>query len=151
MSKSTLFELFSPIADLIASQPITADLQYKLENTYPLSHPNIQMIKKLCQEGIRDGWIQMRGKPALQFCNLHRQNAQSSIRIDMVDMTGVGPGHTHLSGEANLCFATEGRPSFDGLLEGWVVKPPNSWHQPTVTGGRMLIIYFIPNGQIQFD
>ncbi len=70
--------------------------------------------------------------------------------IDAVDIEGVGAEHTHPRGEVSLCFATAGDPRFDGHPEGWVVKPPGSHHAPTVTGGRMLIVYFLPGGAMKW-
>jgi hypothetical protein len=31
-----------------------------------------------------------------------------------------------------------------------VVEPPGSEHVPTVAGGRMLIVYLLPQGEIEF-
>ncbi|HNC99809.1 MAG TPA: DUF4863 family protein [Myxococcota bacterium] len=45
----------------------------------------------------------------------------------------------------------EGTPRFDGHGERWVVYPPGSRHIPTVAGGRMFILYFVPNGALRFD
>ena len=53
-------------------------------------------------------------------------------------------------GEVNYCVALEGEPRFDGHAPGWVVMPPGSGHVPTVSGGRMLIVYLLPKGQIEF-
>jgi hypothetical protein len=66
-------------------------------------------------------------------------------------MTAPGPRHKHPRGEVNLSFALEGAPRFDGQPEGWVVFPPGSEHVPTVTGGRMLIAYFLPGGAIEWS
>ena len=65
-------------------------------------------------------------------------------------MDGSGPGHLHPDGEFDLCFPIAGSPLFDGNSPGWTVYPPGSWHVPTVTGGRMGILYFLPNGAIHF-
>jgi hypothetical protein len=70
--------------------------------------------------------------------------------VDLVCMTAPGPRHRHPRGEVNLCFALEGNPRFDGQPEGWVVFPPGSEHVPTVTGGTMLIAYFLPGGAIEW-
>lgn len=72
------------------------------------------------------------------------------LSIDAVDIEGVGAEHTHPKGEVSLCFALSGDPRFDGHPEGWVVKEPGSHHAPTVTGGRMLIVYFLPDGALQW-
>ena len=69
--------------------------------------------------------------------------------VDAVDMEGPGPPHTHPRGELNLCFALDGSPTFDGQPPGWVVLGPGSWHVPTVAGGRMAILYFLPGGAWQ--
>ena len=39
---------------------------------------------------------------------------------------------------------------FDGAPAGWKVYPPGSAHRPTVTGGRALILYLLPEGRIEF-
>ena len=40
---------------------------------------------------------------------------------------------------------------FDGNAPGWVVYGRGSAHVPTVTGGEMLILYFLPGGAIEFE
>jgi hypothetical protein len=65
-------------------------------------------------------------------------------------MTGPGPRHRHPRGELNYCIALEGAPTFMGQAPGWVVEPPGSEHVPTVAGGRMLIVYLLPQGEIEF-
>ncbi len=49
-----------------------------------------------------------------------------------------------------LGFAVEGDPRFDGQPEGWIVFAPGTQHVPTVTGGRMLIAYFLPGGAVEW-
>jgi hypothetical protein len=72
--------------------------------------------------------------------------------IDAVDMSGPAAGaHAHPRGEFDLCFPVEGDPRFDGRPGPWVVYAPGSRHVPTVSGGRMLILYFLPGGEIVFD
>jgi hypothetical protein len=56
----------------------------------------------------------------------------------------------HPGGEVNWCVALDGDPRFDGQPAGWVVMPPGSGHVPTVSGGRMLIVYLLPGGKIEF-
>ena len=46
------------------------------------------------------------------------------------------------------CIPTEGSPIFEGAGSGWVVLPPGSHHTPTVTDGRMVIVYWIPGGEV---
>ncbi|MGW8301522.1 MAG: 4-hydroxylaminobenzoate lyase [Desulfobacterales bacterium] len=39
---------------------------------------------------------------------------------------------------------------FDGTSRGWCVFEVGSSHHPTVTNGRALILYLLPNGKIDF-
>lgn len=70
--------------------------------------------------------------------------------IDVVVMTGAGPAHRHPAGEVNWCVPMEGAPTFEGCGGGWVVLPPDSVHVPAVTGGKMLIVYLLPAGRMEF-
>ena len=37
-----------------------------------------------------------------------------------------------------------------GRRAGWLVCPPGSAHRPTVTSGRALVLYLLPEGRIDF-
>ena len=39
---------------------------------------------------------------------------------------------------------------FCGAGAGWKVFPPDSSHFPTVTGGRVTMLFFLPGGQIEY-
>jgi hypothetical protein len=100
-----------------------------------------------------EGWLVNReAGPHVRFGRLAKATPESlDFSIDAVIMDGPAPGpHTHLSGEFDLCIPLEGQPRFDGHAETWVVYAPGSRHIPTVTGGKMLILYFVPGGQIRF-
>jgi hypothetical protein len=102
-------------------------------------------------EAVSAGVICDRGKDAIRYSRLCKPDATPhQLSVDFVWMTGPGIPHRHPSGEINLCFAVEGSPRFDGQPEGWVVFPPGSSHVPTVTGGRMLIVYFLPGGAVEW-
>ena len=61
-----------------------------------------------------------------------------------------GPHHSHPQGEIDLIMPIEGDARFDGRPAGWLVCPPASAHRPTVTDGRALVLYLLPQGEIQF-
>ena len=153
---STPIETFAPILSFLETQTVDTQLQYTLSKKFPLASELIQGIKEWCLAAVSNGSIRMRGPKSLRFGNvLHQKRNDYGFRIDIVDMTGVGPGHVHPLGEINLCFTIEHTDnrgtSFDGTSEGWVVKQPNSWHKPTVRNGRMVIVYFLPKGRVLFD
>ena len=88
-------------------------------------------------------------------------DATHGFSVDVVDMTDIaGPHHVHPTGEIDLVMplagpgddglVAGGDARFDGQAAGWKVYPPGSAHRPTVTGGRALVLYLLPDGAIQF-
>ena len=53
----------------------------------------------------------------------------------------------HVASDAVAASVNE----FDGHAEGWTVYPSGSWHVPSVAGGVMDILYFLPGGAIRFE
>ena len=99
-----------------------------------------------------EGWLTpKRATPDITFGRLAKATPEThGLSIDAVDMAGAGGEHIHPNGEVSLCFAESGDPRFVGRPAGWVIVPPGSRHVPEVTGGRMLILYFLPAGAITF-
>ena len=44
----------------------------------------------------------------------------------------------------------DGNPRFCGAAPGWAVFAPGTKHVPTVTGGAMFLLHFLPDGQIDW-
>lgn len=122
-----------------------------LEAAYPARGPHAQVLRAALRQAAQDGVICDRGGEAIRYSRLCKPEATPhGLSVDFVWMTGPGIHHRHPRGEVNLCFAVEGQPQFDGQPEGWVVFAPDSRHVPTVTGGRMLIVYFLPGGAVEW-
>ena len=97
------------------------------------------------------GRIADRGQPPVQWGRVAKAGeATHGFSIDAVVMSAAGPLHRHPNGEFDWCVALDGAPTFDGRPPGWVVLPPGSEHTPTVEGGRMLVVYLLPEGAIEF-
>jgi hypothetical protein len=62
----------------------------------------------------------------------------------------AGPHHAHPNGEIDMIIPLADGARFDGHGQGWLVYPPGSAHRPTVTGGSAIIVYFLPQGAIEF-
>lgn len=89
--------------------------------------------------------------PGIWFGRVAKTGEETSGQsIDAVDIEGAGAEHTHPRGEVSFCIPLSGEPVFEGASEGWVVLAPGSHHTPTVTGGRMLIVYFLPGGEVKW-
>ena len=143
-----LTPLLNDLAELDHHAPGAAE---SLQASWPVDGETLQEIRALVIEGIEEGWFAPRGEEGMKWGRLAKATEETQDHsIDGVLMTGPGPGHTHPNGEIDLCFALEGNPRFDGRPEGWVVYGPQSWHVPTVSGGTMAILYFLPSGAIEF-
>ncbi|MBL8859533.1 MAG: DUF4863 family protein [Planctomycetes bacterium] len=149
----TMLETFRPLIDaargLDLSQPdIARDVL--ADRFHPAGNEARALNSKLI-ELLEQGRIAERGAMPVKFGRVTKAVPESDdFSIDVVHMDGPGPHHAHPGGEVNYCIALEGEPRFDGAAPGWVVMPPGSAHVPTVTGGRMLIVYLLPGGRIEF-
>ncbi len=150
--RATLLTALAPILQVLKTiDPGAPGARDALERALPLDHPDVRRVEALARAGVAEGWFAPRGSPSLRFGRVSRPSPQSlDFSIDAVVMDRPGPGHIHPRGEMDLCFALEGSPRFDDSPAGWVVYPPGSWHVPTVSGGRMAILYFLPGGAFQF-
>ncbi len=73
------------------------------------------------------------------------------LSVDVVDLTDiVGPHHRHPTGEVCMIMPVTRGAKFDGQGAGWCVNPPGSAHHPTVSEGRALVLYLLPEGKIEF-
>lgn len=141
--------ILNRIAALDLSRPEAA--RAELDRELPLTGPLVQAVRAQVVAGLNDGWLCPRQSGEIAFGRVAKAAATAQdLGIDAVHMHGPGPGHVHPNGEVDLCFALDGAPTFDGQDPGWTVYPPESWHVPTVTGGAMIILYFLPGGAIGF-
>jgi len=133
------------IAALDLSDPAAAEARLRE------AHPDLSTLRDAVLSSPASDLVPRSAGPDVRFGRVAKPSpATRDLSIDAVDMTGPGAEHTHPNGEVSLCFATEGDPRFLGRPEGWVVVPPGSRHVPTVTGGRMRILYFLPGGAMVF-
>jgi hypothetical protein len=148
--KQTLLEALAPVLAVAATLDLqqAAAARATLAAKFPVDGETWQTLKALFAEGRQAGWLCDRENAGVRFSRLQKGPGFS---IDAVHMHAPGPGHTHGKGEIDLCFSVSGEPRFDGQPEGFVVYPPGSWHVPTVRGGAMDILYFLPDGAITFE
>ncbi len=153
MSVPALLDALAPVlahlkgVDLADPQAAEA-----LNAALPIDGAILAPVEALVRQGLDAGWLCPRQGPGLRYGRLTKaSSSEQSFSIETVDMDCAGPGHTHPQGELDLCFAIDGQPTFDGNPPGWTVYPAGSWHVPTVAGGRMGILYFLPGGAIRFE
>jgi hypothetical protein len=108
-------------------------------------------LKAELVELLEQGQLAQRGALPVKWGRVCKASPTSNgYSIDVVLMSGPGPRHRHPNGEIDYCIALDGAPTFDGRPAGWIVKAKGSTHVPTVEGGTMLIVYFLPDSAIEF-
>lgn len=121
----------------------------RLEARLPMGGEVLDRIQRLSEIEARAGVLCPKENMGVRFGRVAKDAAGYSI--DAVEMDGPGPKHAHPNGEIDLCFALSGEPDFCGHPPGWSVFAPGSIHVPTVRGGSMRILYFLPGGAIDFS
>jgi hypothetical protein len=145
----------TPVLELVATLDLrdAESARRTLESHLPADGPVVDDLRRRFVAGRTAGWLCDRDGAGVRYSRVQKSTAQTgpqSLSVDAVHMCGPGPGHTHENGEVDLCLVVDGSPCFDGAAPGWTVYPPGSWHVPTVTGGTMDILYFLPGGAIRF-
>jgi len=109
-------------------------------------------LKSACEAGVAAGWLCDREAGGIRYGRIFKPAPDlHGFSVDVVDMENIaGPHHTHPNGEINLIMPIAGDARFDGRPAGWVVCTPGSAHRPTVTAGRALVLYLLPEGRIDF-
>lgn len=149
----TLLDTFTPLLEaasgLDLSDPDAA--RRELETRFdPASDEGRALSKKL--EGLlAEGQICENGELPVKWGRVTKATEESlGFSIDVVYMNGAGPRHRHPKGEVNFCVPLQGTPSFETQTAGWIVMAPDSIHVPRVDGGEMLIVYLLPDGEMEF-
>jgi hypothetical protein len=145
--KALVEALLPVIREVDPSQP---DAARKLAARLPLGGPELSAVRAALRAAVESKAVADRENDGVRFSRLRKAEGEGDFSIDVVHMDKPALAHTHPRGEIDLCFAVEGDARFDDQPEGWTVYPPGSWHVPTVTGGAMDILYFLPGGAITF-
>jgi hypothetical protein len=152
MSQEAFRTLVGTVTAAIGSRPLDAALGTWLNATYAPGTATYASLRAACVAGVAEGWMCAREGGGIRYGRVEKpSDALNRFSIDVVDMCDVvGPHHSHPSGEIDLVMPLEGDARFDGRGAGWLVYPPGSAHHPTVTGGRALVLYLLPEGRIEF-
>lgn len=153
MDVSAFQQLVARLTEEIATMPLGATLESRLNAAHGPGSALYEQIFEACKIGVRDGWLCNREGGGIRYGRvLKATDATHGFSVDVVDMDDIaGPHHAHPNGEIDLIMPLTLDACFDGRPAGWCVYEAGSAHAPTVTRGRALVLYLLPQGAIEFS
>lgn len=153
----TLRQRLAALAAQLAGRPLDAALDDWLNREHGAGSATYEALKAACEAGVAAGWLcnreQRTGGGVIRYGRIFKPaDDLAGFSVDVVEMQDLaGPHHVHPNGEIDLLMPQDGADArFDGRAAGWIVYGPGSAHRPTVSQGRALVLYLLPQGQIQF-
>ena len=151
-SQRAFAESVATITTRIAGKRLDGELQAFLNESFPPGGEAFDDLATLCRQGIDEGWLCDREHGGIKFGRIIKPGPEThGFSVDVVDMENIaGPYHGHPNGEIDMIIPESVDANFDGHGQGWLVYEPDSEHYPTVSGGRAIVLYLLPGGEIDF-
>lgn len=145
-------QLLQPVTDFIADAPLNNDLQDQLNAQFPVNGEVFNAIVAASHAGIAAKVLCKHEAPGIKYGRVIKPTPSlNGYSVDVVKMDNVvGPHHRHPNGEIDLIMPISPNAKFDNHGAGWLVYGPDSAHCPTVTDGESIVLYLLPDGQIEF-
>lgn len=145
-------QLIGTLTAEIAGRPLDANLAAYLNEHHGAGSDSYRQIAEACRAGIAAGWMCKHETGGIRYGRVVKPSpATHEFSVDVVDMDQIaGPHHVHPNGEIDLIMPLTDGARFDGHPAGWCVYGPGSAHRPTVSAGRALVLYLLPQGAIEF-
>lgn len=152
MSPTELRDQLASLTRCIAGHALDARLDAWLNAQFGPESTEYLALKTACQAGVAEGWLCDREGGGIRYGRIFKPAPDlHGFSVDVVDMKDIaGPHHAHPNGEIDLIMPIEGDALFDRRPAGWLVCAPGSAHRPTVSNGRALVLYLLPEGRIDF-
>jgi uncharacterized protein DUF4863 len=153
MTPEEFTALIASITGRIEGRTVDAALNAELGRMFPADGSIFRAVFEACQAGVAAGWMCSREAGGIRYGRIVKPGpATHGFSVDVVSMENVvGPHHMHPNGEIDMVMPLTGSAKFDGHGAGWVVYDPRSAHRPTVTEGKALVLYLLPQGAIEFS
>jgi hypothetical protein len=152
MTQDEFADMIAPITGWIGDRALDDTLEADLNRTFPANSAAFQSVRDACRAGIAAGWMCNREGGGIKYGRVVKPSeASHGFSVDVVEMENLaGPHHRHPEGEIDMIMPVSGAAKFDGRAAGWLVYGPGSAHRPTVSDGKALVLYLLPNGKIEF-
>ena len=152
------------ICDCVASYGTGSEnLAPTLNQRFGPEHANFEKLTGYLRQRVQDGTFCVRENGGIRFDRLAKPSGDThGLSIDLVYMKAdpqkpcVGPHHIHTAGEVGMIMPEVPDAVFDAhhfesdSTAGWYVYPPGHDHFPTADNGSLLVLYLLPEGQIEF-
>jgi len=149
MTQEQFQSLIAEVTGAIKGKAVDPALAGELSEKFPADGDTFKQIEAACHAAIDEGWMCDREHGGIKFGRVIKDI--DGFSVDVVHMDDVvGPHHRHPGGEIDMIMPIDGDAKFDGTGRGWMVYGPDSAHNPTVTGGKAIVLYLLPGGQIEF-
>lgn len=144
--------LIADITRQIDGKPVDAELEGFLNELVPADGALFNRIFDACKAAIAAGWMCKYEAGGVKYGRvLKPTQATHGFSVDVVEMDCVkGPHHRHPKGEIDMIMPLDAEAKFDGRGKGWLVYPAGHAHYPTVTAGKAIVLYLLPDGAIEF-
>ena len=152
MNQEQFQQLIAGLTSEIASMAPDAKLADYLNSRHGAGSPLYADIFAACRAGVAEGWMCKYEGGGIRYGRVIKAtDATHGYSVDVVDMENIaGPHHIHPNGEIDLIMPLTEGAQFDNHPAGWCVYGAGSAHAPTVTAGRALVLYLLPQGAIEF-
>lgn len=164
MSAIEFKEQLAQLTAQIAGKPLDEALDNWLNKEHGVGSRTYAQLKASCETGVAEGWLCDREGGGIRYGRIFKPTPElNGFSVDVVDMQDIaGPHHAHPLGEIDLIMPmgddapvgkddhVGGNAQFDGRPAGWLVYAPGTAHRPTVSQGRALVLYLLPEGRIEF-
>ena len=156
MTPATLRRQIADLSCQLAGRALDASLDAWLNQEHGAGSASFRTLQTSCVAGVAEGWLCDRrmgeDSGGIRYGRIFKPaDDLHGFSVDVVDMKDIaGPHHTHPNGEIDLIMPIDADAQFDGRPAGWMVCPPGSAHRPTVTQGRAMVLYLLPQGSIEF-
>ncbi len=151
-SQQEFSESVATITGRIAGKKIDGGLQSCLNENFPPGGEAFDDLAELCRREIDEGWLCADERGGIKFGRIIKHGPETNgFSVDVVLMDDIkGPYHGHPNGEIDMIIPESAAAKFDGKGQGWMVYEPETAHHPTVTDGKAIVLYLLPEGEIDF-
>ncbi|AKQ57366.1 4-hydroxylaminobenzoate lyase [Bordetella hinzii] len=144
--------LMREVTGQIGAAALDQSLEDRLNRELGAGSDLYARIFDACRQGVAAGWMCKYEGGGIRYGRVIKPDAAlGGYSVDVVDMDDLaGPHHRHPQGEIDLIMPLSDQARFDGRGAGWLVYGPGTAHRPTVSAGRALVLYLLPDGAIEF-